>query len=336
MDTFSLDNNNTEITSEEVDLRNTEKALLNILDDYSEEKSRGENNQRALLNILDDYSSEKTDMEDTQRAVLNILEDYSVERSNMEDTQRAVLNILEDYGIEKGKVENINEDLIIANKEMEAFSYSVSHDLRAPLRAVNGYAQMLNEDYASVLDDEGKRIIETIRSNAVKMGTLINELLAFSRLGRTELQTKEIDMNQMTNSVLNSFNSSVTHTATIKVGKLHMINADQGLFQQVMFNLISNAVKYSSKKEHSLVEIFSELKNNEVIFSVKDNGAGFDMEYYDKLFGVFQRLHGQNEFEGVGVGLAIVQRIIAKHGGKIWAEGKVNVGATFSFSIAIK
>ena len=335
MKTFALQNTETAIHSEEVDLKNTEKALLNILDDYSEEKNRAENNQRALLNILDDYSSEKVSMENTQRAVLNILEDYSSEKINMEDTQRAVLNILEDYGEEKGKVENINDDLISVNKELEAFTYSVSHDLRAPLRAVNGYAQMLNEDYGTKLDEEGKRIVETIRSNAVKMGTLIDELLAFSRLGRKELQMKEIDMNELIKIVLTELNNSITHTAKINIGKLHNVKADFGLLQQAMFNLISNALKYSSKKEHPLVEIFSEQKNDEVVFSVKDNGAGFDMKYYDKLFGVFQRLHKQNEFEGVGVGLAIVQRIIAKHGGKVWAEGKPNEGAQFNFSLTI-
>lgn len=227
------------------------------------------------------------------------------------------------------------EQLLEVNKELEAFSYSVSHDLRAPLRAVNGYAQMLNEDYGTKIDEEGKRIIESIRYNALKMGILIDELLKFSRLGRKELEMKKINMNELIKIILAELNNSITHTANIKVGELHNVKADYSLLYQVMFNLISNAVKYSSRKEHPLVEIFSEEKNDEIIFSVKDNGAGFDMKYYDKLFGVFQRLHRQNEFDGVGVGLALVQRIIAKHGGKIWAEGKVNEGAQFNFSLTI-
>ena len=167
----------------------------------------------------------------------------------------------------------------------------------------------------------------------MSMGTLIDELLTFSRLGRKEVQKKEIDMNELTKSVLIELNKSITHIAKIKTGNLHKIKADDGLLKQVMFNLISNAVKYSSKKQNPLIEIFSEEKKDEVIFSIKDNGVGFDMKYYDKLFGVFQRLHKQNEFEGVGVGLAIVQRIIAKHGGKVWAEGKTDEGATFNFSL---
>lgn len=227
------------------------------------------------------------------------------------------------------------DQLEAVNKELEAFSYSVSHDLRAPLRAVNGYAQMLNEDYGTKLDEEAKRIIETIKNSATIMATLIDELLAFSRLGRKELQKREVDMNQLTKATLIELNKSITHTAKINIGKLHKVKADYGLLQQVMLNLISNAIKYSSKKEHPVVEIFSELVNNEVIFSVKDNGAGFDMRYYDKLFGVFQRLHKQREFDGVGVGLAIVQRIIAQHGGKVWAEGKVNEGAIFKFSLTL-
>ena len=221
------------------------------------------------------------------------------------------------------------------NNELDAFTYSVSHDLRAPLRAINGYAQMLNEDYGTKLDAEGKRIIETLCNNAVAMGTLIDELLALSKLGRKGVQLTKINMNELVEGVIAHMDKSLTNRAEIKISKLPNVQADYGMFRQVMFNLIANALKYSSKKEHPIVEIFSEKKQDEFIFSVKDNGAGFDMRYYDKLFGVFQRLHRQSEFEGVGVGLAIVLRIISKHGGKVWAEGKVNEGAVFKFSLAI-
>lgn len=225
------------------------------------------------------------------------------------------------------------DQLLAVNKELEAFSYSVSHDLRAPLRAINGYAEILNEDYGTKLDDEGKRIIEIIRDNATKMGMLIDDLLAFSRLGRKEIQKSNIDMNELTKEVLVDINKPIAHSAEIKIDKLHEAKADYGLLRQVMFNLISNAVKYSSKKKNPVVEISSEEKNGEIIFSVKDNGAGFDIRYVDKLFSVFQRLHSQDEFEGTGVGLAIVQRIISRHKGRSWAEGKVNEGAIFYFSL---
>jgi PAS domain S-box-containing protein len=221
------------------------------------------------------------------------------------------------------------------NKELEAFSYSVSHDLRAPLRAINGYSQMLTEEFEQVLDDEGKRLLGNIKYNATKMGSLIDNLLAFSRLGRKEPIKSEIDMNDMLDGVLHELSKSVTHNTEIIAGKLHSVPGDYGLIHQVLFNLVSNAVKYSSKKEKPVVEIKSEEQNGEVVFSVKDNGAGFNMKYADKLFGVFQRLHTNEEFEGTGVGLAIVQRIISKHDGRTWAEGVPGKGATFYFSLPI-
>jgi two-component system sensor histidine kinase/response regulator len=229
------------------------------------------------------------------------------------------------------ELKTMNKELEFSNKELEAFSYSVSHDLRAPLRAVNGYAQILSEDYSPKLDEEGKRIIEAMKYNSTKMGALIDDLLGFSQLGRKEVQKSDIDMNELTKAVLNDINKTMTHKAEIKIGSLHNLKADYRLFHHVIFNLVSNAVKYSSKKEYPLVEILSEDKNNEIVFSVKDNGAGFDMRFAHKLFGVFQRLHKTKDFEGTGVGLAIVQRIINKHGGKIWVEAEVEKGATFYF-----
>lgn len=231
------------------------------------------------------------------------------------------------------ELKSSEKKLIEINKELESFSYSVSHDLRAPLRAINGYSQILNEDYGKKLDQEGIRILETIRSNATKMGTLIDDLLAFSRLGRKEILKTEVDMNKLIESVINEMNKSITHKAEINTANLHKVKADYSLLNQVMFNLVSNAIKYSSNGENPVVKIYSKEKNDEIVFSVNDNGAGFDMQYADKLFGVFQRLHSNEEFEGTGVGLAIVQRIINKHGGKVWAEGKVNEGATFHFSL---
>jgi len=221
------------------------------------------------------------------------------------------------------------------NKELEAFKYSVSHDLRAPLRAINGYSQILEEDYISVLDEEGRKLLARIGQNAVKMAQLIDNLLAFSRIGRKGVTASDTDMNQLVKDTIAELNRTTAYNAEIKIADLHHIKSDHGLMHHVIINLISNALKYSSKKANPLVEIRSELSGNEVIFSVKDNGAGFDMRYVNKLFGVFQRLHGSDEFDGTGVGLAIVQRIINKHGGRVWADGKVNEGATFYFSLPL-
>jgi len=228
------------------------------------------------------------------------------------------------------------EQLVAVNKELEAFSYSVAHDLRAPLRSVNGYAEMLKQDYQKGLDDDGKRIIESIQHNSSKMGQLIDDLLEFSRLGRKEIKLKTVNMGDLTRDVLSEINKLNSYKTEIITGNLPAVMGDYNLLYQVMVNLISNAIKYSSKKEKPVVQITSEAKPGEVTFSVKDNGAGFDMKYADKMFGVFQRLHTEREFEGTGIGLAIVSRIITKHRGKIWAEGKVNEGATFYFTLPIK
>jgi light-regulated signal transduction histidine kinase (bacteriophytochrome) len=244
------------------------------------------------------------------------------------------------FFIEKHKQEaalsELNEELKNMNKELESFSYSVSHDLRAPLRAINGYSTILQKDYESYLDENGKWLISNICSNTVRMSTLIDELLEFSKLGRKEVQKHEIIMNELVDSVLLEIHRSTKHQAKIKIGELHNIKADKRLLHQVMFNLISNAIKYSSKNEAPLIEISSEIQNNEIVFAVKDNGVGFNMDYAHKLFSVFQRLHSQDDFEGTGVGLAIVQKIIHKHGGRVWAHGKVNEGAVFQFSLLNK
>jgi PAS domain S-box-containing protein len=225
------------------------------------------------------------------------------------------------------------EQLLAANKELEAFSYSVSHDLRAPLRAVNGYARIMEEDYSDILDEEGRRLLKVIKDSGTRMGTLIDDLLGFSRLGRKEINKSLIDMNLLVENIIKESRESSEHDTRIEVEQLLPVSGDFALLNHVMVNLISNAVKYSSKNKRPHVVISSRKENKEIIYSIRDNGVGFDMRYAHKLFGVFQRLHSGDEFQGTGVGLAIVQRIINKHGGKVWAQAKLNEGATFSFSI---
>jgi len=227
---------------------------------------------------------------------------------------------------------NVTE-LELTNKELESFSYSVSHDLRAPLRSINGYSQMIQDDHASQLTDEVKRMLNVISRNAKRMGVLIDDLLAFSRMGRKEVVGLLIDFNKLVEPVIADLEKSRDKPVAITVKELHPAQGDPALLSQVFVNLISNAIKYSGKKENPQVEIGSIEKDDEYIYYVKDNGAGFDMQYAHKLFGVFQRLHSNEEFEGTGVGLAIVQRIVVKHGGRVWAEGRVNEGATFYFSL---
>jgi PAS domain S-box-containing protein len=229
------------------------------------------------------------------------------------------------------------EQLQAANKELEAFSYSVSHDLRAPLRAIDGYTRILLEDYEPLLDSEGKRICAVISREARRMGQLIDDLLSFSRLGRKEMYSSTIDMRGLAVSVLHELLKDENQARVdIHVGKLPLAKGDSSLIRQVWVNLLSNALKFTSKKERAEIEVGSQTTKDEYIYFVRDNGAGFDMEYANKLFGVFQRLHSESEFSGTGVGLAIVQRIIRRHAGRVWAEGAVEKGATFYFALPRK
>lgn len=232
------------------------------------------------------------------------------------------------------RVADRTSELAYVNKELESFSYSISHDLRAPLRAIHGYMNIFSEDYASKLDDEAKRLMDIILSNAKEMGQLIDDLLSFSQLGRTELVKTMVPMKSIANATWEKY-ERMEEARDIEF-VLHDVPdafADKGTIKQVWINLISNALKYSRNKEKIKIEIAFEDKEYETIYCVKDNGNGFDMQYYNKLFGVFQRLHSKKEFEGTGVGLAIVKRIINKHGGTIWAEAEVNNGAAFYFSL---
>lgn len=231
------------------------------------------------------------------------------------------------------RVEVRTRELHAANKELESFSYSVSHDLRAPLRAINGYSQLLQEDYTSILGDEGNRLLSRVMFGAKKMGRLIDDLLEFSRLSKKSLHKTTVDMTKIVKDIIEDLRQTGKYHHHIITGKLGTAIADGVTIQLVFENLLLNAVKYSSKKENPIVEVGVMETEKGATYFVKDNGAGFDMTYSDKLFGVFQRFHSQEEFEGTGVGLAIVQRIILKHGGQVWAESVLNEGATFYFTL---
>jgi len=240
-----------------------------------------------------------------------------------------ITKIVEQQAVIEQHVEKLQE----VNKDLEAFSYSVSHDLRAPLRAINGYARILEEDFQASLDAEGKRILSAVQHNARKMGNLIDDLLAFSKMGQKTIVKGDINMNAIVNEVLSDLKKNSDHKTQVNVATLLPCKGDQSLIMQVMINLISNGIKYSSKKEQPVVDITSELKDGMIRYTVKDNGDGFDMKYAGKLFGVFQRLHSERDFEGTGVGLAIVKRIVNRHGGTISAQAEPGKGAAFTFTL---
>jgi signal transduction histidine kinase len=221
-----------------------------------------------------------------------------------------------------------------SNQELESFSYSVSHDLRAPLRAIDGFALMMEEDYLGRLDAEGRRFLTVIRENTKRMGALVDDLLAFSRLGRQAVSKSPVNMEALVREVLDE--ALRDHKGTpplIQIEQLPTANADRGLLRQVWVNLISNALKYGSKSAQPTITVSGQRSPTECAYVIRDNGVGFSMDYVEKLFGVFQRLHRADEFEGSGVGLAIVHRIVSRHGGRIWAEGAINQGAVFSFAL---
>lgn len=231
------------------------------------------------------------------------------------------------------RVSERTAQLEAANKELESFSYSVSHDLRAPLRAVDGFSRILEEDYGTTLDDAARELIRVVRTNAQKMGQLIDDLLAFSRLGRQALSRVETDMTELARDAYSSLEATCGGVA-LDLAPLPTAQCDPALMRQVWINLLSNACKFSGGRTVPRIEVTGwKGQGDDCVYCVRDNGVGFDMAYYGRLFGVFQRLHSEEQFPGTGVGLAIVQRVISRHGGRVWAEGKPNEGAAFFFAL---
>ena len=247
--------------------------------------------------------------------------------------------LLEAYEGERRERELVQQrttELMTANKELDAFSYSVSHDLRAPLRAMDGFARMLHAGYGERLDEEGRRLLDVVIGSAVRMGQLIDDLLAFSRLGRQPLRTQSVKLDDLVHQVIEEQRADREgRRIDFSVGKLGMAEADLALLKQALANLLGNAIKFTRHRNPAVIEVGCRQEaSNGRIYYVKDNGAGFDMHHAQKLFGVFERLHRSDEYEGTGVGLAIVQRIIERHGGRIWAEAKPDQGATFYFTLS--
>jgi light-regulated signal transduction histidine kinase (bacteriophytochrome) len=225
-------------------------------------------------------------------------------------------------------------ELEATNKELEAFAYSVSHDLRTPLRGIDGFARIVTEKYGPILPDEARRYLGLVRANTRQMGQLIDDLLIFSRLGRQPLQPRAVDAEGVVHEALADLAAErAGRRVDIVIGELPPCQADRGLLKLVFVNLLSNALKFTREREGARIEVAAERHGGEVVYVVRDNGVGFDMRYVHKLFGAFQRLHRAEEYEGTGVGLAIVQRIVHRHGGRAWAEAKVGEGAALHFTL---
>lgn len=236
--------------------------------------------------------------------------------------------------IDEKRVADLTQQLNAALKDLESFSQAVSHDLRAPLRAIDNFSSILNEEYGDKLDAEGRRLIGIVRKNAARMGELITDILAFAHAGDREIVLADIDLEALSRGVLAELAPTFAgRRVDVQMHALPHIKADTAVIHEVLLNLLANAIKFTRPREPAQIEIRAHVAGNEVICSVRDNGVGFEPEYGHKLFGIFQRLHDTEEFEGTGIGLSIVKRIIDKHGGRVWAEGSPGVGATFYFSI---
>jgi len=341
--------------SEKGRMEAAQRAVLNILEDSVTEKAQLEAAQSSMLNILEDFSSEKNQLEAAQGAMVNILDDFSEEKWRLEETQRAVLNILDDFETEKNKVEltnqqlekeieerkrveteiqGVNTELLASNKELEAFSYSVSHDLRAPLRGIDGFSLALLEDYGDKLDEDGRDYLRRVRAATQRMGVLIDDLLSLSRVTRTEMRLEKTDLGAMARSIAVELQKTQPERrAEFRIEEDLEAFADSHLMRIALENLLGNAWKFTSKREFTRIEFSSARRDGTLTYSVRDDGAGFDPAYAHRLFGAFQRLHDKSDFPGTGVGLATVQRIILRHGGHIWAESAVEKGATFYFTL---
>ncbi len=274
-----------------------------------------------------DYSQRVDFMGDFSRAF-----NAMVEALDLKD--KALAKTIADLRTSEQELAKRALELEQANKELESFSYSVSHDLREPLRAIDGFSRMLVKELQDTLPERARHKLDVIRNKTMKMNQLIDEVLAFSRLGRQALTMNLLDMERLAAEVWDELQSSHTTGPTaVKILPLPAGCGDKGLIRQVFVNLLANARKYTRNASPALIEVGGYEAAQESVYYVKDNGVGFDMRYYERLFKIFQRLHSEEDYEGTGVGLCIAKRIIERHGGRIWAEGKVNEGATFYFTL---
>lgn len=312
----ALQRANTEL-EQEITLRVA--AELDLRASYQELELRVAQRTRELSDANERLTQEIQERERTEQAL----------RYN-ETLLRRLHDSLEEHIAER------TAELTRTIAELEAFSYSVSHDLRAPLRAINGYAAIIEEEHARTIDEQGRELLQRIARNAASMGELIDGLLDFSRLARCESDSAEVDMAALATHVADELAADGAAAASpveIVIGKLPRAYGNEAMLRQVWANLLSNAIKFSRPRAHPRVEIRGEVHTDELVYAVQDNGVGFDIAYAAKLFGVFNRLHSASEFPGVGVGLAIVRRVVQRHGGRVWADSRNGEGSTFCFSL---
>jgi light-regulated signal transduction histidine kinase (bacteriophytochrome) len=317
----------------------------------------GADHARAILNILEDFSAEKDRLADTQRAMLNILEDFSAEKRRLEATQKAMLNILDDFDAEKSKVERANAELVRENRErrqteraltersielarsnadLEQFAYVASHDLQEPLRMVSSYVQLLERRYKGQLDPQADKYIGYAVEGARRMQGLIGGLLEYSRAGLDTAEPGRVSADASLDLALASLRSVFEESgAVLQRDPLPMVVVDGAQLAQVFQNLLTNAIKFRRPDAPPNVHVSAERRERECVISVRDHGIGLDTQYADRIFMIFQRLHGPKEYPGTGIGLAVCKKVIERNGGRIWVESTEGEGATFHFTLAL-
>ncbi len=320
----------------EVQAREEVEASIKALNETLEERVAArtddlEQARAAALNMMEDAERQNRELRDMQRATLSLMEDSDEARRKAEEAAAEVRHYRDHL---EELVEQRTDALRAVNHELEAFSYSVSHDLRAPLRSIDGFSQALVEDYEDQLDEQGKDYLGRVRAASQRMARLIDDMLNLSRLTRGELKKERVDLSALAREVEQELRAGdPDRSVDFVVEQGVVVEADPRMLRTVLDNLLGNAWKFTINKERACIEFFSLDIDGEQAFCVRDNGAGFDMQYVGKLFGAFQRLHANEEFAGSGVGLATVQRIVHRHGGRAWAEGEVDVGATMYFTL---
>ena len=317
-----------------VDAKSYASAILNILADSTVEKETLSNTQRAILNILDDSADEKERLGETLKAILNILDDFDAEKKKVERINAELRHEVAERVRAVESLSHANAEIKAANSELETFAFSVSHDLRAPLRAIDGFSQALAEDYGDKLDGEAKLYLTRLRHGSQTMAELIDGILKLSRATRGEMRHDQVDLSCMAAEIAERLRSEdPKRNAAFNIAPGLMVVADARMIRAVMENLLDNAWKFTSKNPETIIDVGGERNDARLTAFVRDNGAGFDMIYADKLFAPFQRLHRQEEFSGIGIGLSTVERILLRHGGRAWAESTVGNGATFYFEL---
>ena len=301
---------------------------------------------QATLDLLEDFIEEKQQLKDAQLAVLNILEDATADRLKAEAAVKASMKILEDLSAAQAEIRALTAELevrdqrtaelVLANKNLEAFAYSVAHDLRSPLRALSGYSEALTEDYADHLDETGRGYAERIQAATERMGRLIDDLLLLAQVSRTDMNLEPVDLSAEVTAIAAELRAREPGRAVrFAIDAGVQVTADRSLIRTVIQNLVENAWKFTARRDHATIEFGATTAAGDsgLCCYVRDNGAGFDPAFAAKLFEPFQRLHAVADFPGTGIGLASVQRIVERHGGRVWAEGAVDHGATFYFTL---